>query len=177
MKKVAVFLVAVVLWSLLGGLSLRAKAFVNQEKGYSFQYDEAVFEVVSPGFLTTDAVVRKKEGESGFFPNLVVISRAVADGFTLEQELARAKTEYGKIFPDLRIEREEAFAFKGYPGYLIELSYTRDAYQLFLRAIFLKTPRLFVNLNLTSPVGSRDANLAAFQSVLNTLELNPGGSS
>jgi hypothetical protein len=173
MKKVAVFWVAVVLWS----LPLRAKEFVNPEKGYAFQYDEAVFEVVAPGFLTTDAVVRKKEGENGFFPNLVVISRPVADGFTLEQELARAKTEYGKIFPELRIEREEAFAFKGYPGYLVELSYTRDAYQLFLRSIFLKTPRLFMNLNLTSPLASRDANLASFLNVLNALDLNRGGSS
>lgn len=164
------FVVSFMLFALFSG-RIWALEFSNPEKHYRFDYDEKSLELVSPGFLTTDLVVRKKESENGFFPNLVILSRTPTPGTSFEQEVEKMKTTYSQIFPQMNLSRSEAFTFKGSPGYLMELSYQRDPYHLFLRALLIQTPSLLMSVNLTTPLETKDDNLSLFIGILNTLTI------
>ena len=68
-----------------------AKTFVHDTKGYSFQYNEAVLDVVSPGFLATDLVVRKLEREKT--EEAARRTRETAERTSRELEIQKLETE------------------------------------------------------------------------------------
>ena len=152
--------------------SLWAKSFINEEKNYSFQYDESIFTLVYPGFLTTDLVLHRKDAESGFFPNLTITSKVIDSAFNLDEEVARTRAEASKIFPGIEWVRAEPLIFKGEPAYFFELKYQRDNHLLFLRAFLIRAPRRFMSLSITTPVETAASHLAAFMPVIDSLEIH-----
>lgn len=150
-----------------------AAEFHNTDKHYALRYDEQAFTLVHPGQLSTDFVLHKKESEHGFYPNLTLVSEKKPPQFKLKEAVHTTRTHYQSLLPRAIVTEDSTLVWRGYDAHLLELQYSRNHTDLYLRTILLATNDLFLSMSITLPIETKDKHLAAFMAVLDTMELDP----
>lgn len=148
--------------------------FRFNDRRYTIPYDNTRYDLVSPGMLSTDLIIRARQAEDSFYPNLTIKSQEpIPEQFRLEDSATAIMTYYQTALQEAVIVKHGAVEWKTFPAYLIDTRYRRESLDFYLRTLIVKTPRMVMTISLTSPYATREVNMQALMAMVNRIEVEP----